>query len=145
MFPSITFPQYSQPPPLPSPLLWDGAEAGGPRPPITSLQTGPSRDGSGGRPGAGRWCLSFFFNIYLINQLPTARCGGVELLHRCDLLVQDWNVCVLGSHVSIVPCCVLPSVLLLALLGRLFVRFLFQCSFNRASICQEKRKEMSVL
>lgn len=83
--------------------------------------------------GAGRWCFSFFFNIYLINQLPTACCGGLlEQLHRFDLLVQYCNMCAWKPCQRIVTCCVLPFVFLLALLGRLVsVCFLYQCSFNR--------------
>lgn len=71
-FPSVTFPQYSQPRlPFSSGIP---ERAGGRRPPVTSVQAGdPGRD-----PGrrCGRWCFSFVFNIYLMKQLPTAGCRG---------------------------------------------------------------------
>lgn len=119
LFPSVTFPQYSHPPHAGRESDW--------------LY---QRSGPGGRAagqGAGRWCFSFFFNIYLINQLPTACCGGLlEQLHRFDLLVQYCNMCAWKPCQRIVTCCVLPFVFLLALLGRLVsVCFLYQCSFNR--------------
>lgn len=114
-------------------------EAGGPPPPITSPQTGRSgcrapEGGAGSRAGAGRWCFSFLFNIYLIDQLPTAGCesgGGVGLLRR--LTLYSTVICVLGSHVSAsyrAVFCLFVS--LLALLGRLVsVCFLYRCFFTR--------------
>lgn len=100
---------------------------------VPAFRTGRTSGGTGSRAGAGRWCFSFFFNIYLINQLPTACCGGLlEQLHRFDLLVQYCNMCAWKPCQRIVTCCVLPFVFLLALLGRLVsVCFLYQCSFNR--------------
>lgn len=110
------------------------------------------------------WCFSFFFNIYLINQLPTACCGGFgrAAALSCSTgltsprrrsgprptLVQYCNMCALKPCQRIVTYCVMPFVFCSVLLGGqiLFFSisvFLYQrlnMSGEKKNVCFYKKK-----
>lgn len=102
------------------------------------------------------WCFSFFFNIYLINQLPTACCGGFgrAAALSCSTgltsprrrsgprptLVQYCNMCALKPCQRIVTYCVMPFVFCSVLLGGDFFFFYINVSLSEVKYVRRKEK-----